>query len=272
VSGAPPADGRLDSDTSLVEHAGGVLRGSVSERWRGGGGPHGGYLAALILRGLTMAVADESRAPQTLTVQFVREPKFGSAELHVKVERLGRSLTSLSARLMQGGEPVALALAMFAVQMSGLEFDDLPMPPVEGPWPDRRSLISEQAPPFAHNLVLQPRFGRPFQGRADPMIAGGWTGLLERRPLDAPALALLCDAWFSPPYVRLERFVPSPTVTFSVYFRARLDPIGVGHDELCLARFETQLVRDGSFERHGAIWAADGAVLAQSHQLQLLLA
>jgi acyl-CoA thioesterase len=271
MSNSPLNAGAFDRDTALVLGTSGELRGSLPERWRAGGGPHGGYVAALILRGLTMIVADTSRAPMTLTVHFVRQPAFGPVELHATVERTGRSLTSLSARLTQEGDPIALALAAFAAPITGAEYDELPMPEVEGPWIDRRSLISEQAPEFVRNLVLQPRFGRPFQSRQDPMVAGGWTGLPGRRPLDALALALFSDAWFSPPYVRLDRFVPSPTVTLSVYFRARLPRHGAEHEDLCLARFETRLVRDGCFQSDGGIWAPDGTVLAHSHQLQLLL-
>jgi hypothetical protein len=91
-------------------------------------------------------------------------------------------LTSLSGRLTQGGETVVVALASFATPMSGLEYDELPMPEVEGPWPDRRSLVSDQAPGFVGNLVLQTRFSPPFQGLQLPMVAGGWTALRERRP------------------------------------------------------------------------------------------
>jgi acyl-CoA thioesterase len=272
MSGGPGHEHGFDSDTSLTAAADGGLRGEITERWRAATGPHGGYLAALILRGLTMVVADPSRPPLTLTIQFVRQPAFGPVEFRGRIERTGRSLTSVSAGLIQDDEPVALALATYAVQMTGLKYEEPLMPRVEAPWPDRRSLLSERAPPFTHNLVLQPRFGFPFfRGRPDPMIAGGWTGLPDRRPLDALALALFSDAWFPPPYVRLDQFVPCPTVTLSVYFRTRLPLLGAEPDDLCLAQFETQLVRDGHFESRGTIWAQDGTVLAQSHQLQLLL-
>jgi hypothetical protein len=57
-----------------------------------------------------------------------------------------------------------------------------------------------------------------------------------------------------------------------VHFRSSLaedperDP-----DELCFARFRTGLVHEGFFDEDGVIWAADGAVLAQSRQLAILL-
>jgi acyl-coenzyme A thioesterase PaaI-like protein len=276
VSVSPRDVGSFDSDTALVPGEDGRLEGLIPEHWRAGGGPrggpHGGYLASLMLRGLAMAIGDPSRAPLMLTVQFVSQPVVGPVALEATAERTGRSLTSVSGRLMQADSTVALALAAFATHMSGPEYDELPMPEVEGPWEDRRSLISEQAPQFVRNLVLQPRFGRPFQARDVPMVAGGWTGLHRRRPVDALALAVFSDAWFSPPYARLDRFVPSPTVTLSVYFRAQLPRPGAEDEDLSLTRFETRLVRDGCFQSDGVIWAPDGTVLAQSHQLQLLLA
>ena len=271
MSEAAAGSAEFDRDTALSQGADGALHGSLSEHWRAGGGPHGGYVAALMLRGLMLAVGDASRTPLTLTVHFLRAPAFGPVELHTRTERTGRTLTSLSARLTQGDEAVALALASFAEPITGPEYDELPMPEVDPPSEHGGDWLSPQAPVFAHNLVLEPRFGRPFQARPDPMIAGGWTGLPAGRPLDATALAMFADAWFSPPFVRLEGFVPSPTVTLSVYFRTALPQSGAELDHLCLARFETRLVRNGCFQSDGVIWARDGTVLAQSHQLQLLL-
>jgi hypothetical protein len=93
-----------------------------------------------------------------------------------------------------------------------------------------------------------------------------------RRPLDALALALISDAWFSPPWTRLKHPVPSPTISLSVYFRSRLPRPKAESEDLCLARFESALGRDGCFQIDGTMWTSDGTVLAQSHQLQLLTA
>ncbi len=55
----------FERDTALVRGCTGELRGSLSEGWRAGSGPHGGYVSALMLRGLMMAIDDASRAPLT---------------------------------------------------------------------------------------------------------------------------------------------------------------------------------------------------------------
>jgi hypothetical protein len=163
-------------------------------------------------------------------------------------------------------------MSAFATAMPGVEFDELPMPPVDAPWADRRSLISDQAPRFVRNFVLQPRFELPLQGEDAPMVVGGWTGIAGRRPLDAAALAVISDAWYPPPWTRLNRPTGAPTISLSVYFRARMPRPKAKSEDLCLARFETALVRGGCFQSDGTMSASDGTVLAHSHQLQLLTA
>jgi hypothetical protein len=70
----------FDQDTALAPVDKNEFRGSIAERWLAGGprsGPHGGYLAALVLRGLTMTLDDPSRAPLTLTVSSSARPPPG---------------------------------------------------------------------------------------------------------------------------------------------------------------------------------------------------
>ncbi|HUA73696.1 MAG TPA: acyl-CoA thioesterase domain-containing protein, partial [Solirubrobacteraceae bacterium] len=71
----------------------------VSPDWRAGRGPHGGYLAAMLLRALTEAIADPSRAPRSLTIHYARAPQPGPVRIAVRIERSGRSLSTLSARM-----------------------------------------------------------------------------------------------------------------------------------------------------------------------------
>ena len=93
----------------------GRFMATVARGWRAGRGPHGGYLAAMLLRALVETVDDPGRTPRSLTIHYTRAPEPGEVEIEVTVERAGRSLTTLSARMLQGGRTTALALAAFSV-------------------------------------------------------------------------------------------------------------------------------------------------------------
>jgi acyl-CoA thioesterase len=256
-----------------------VWGAEVSPDWRAGRGPHGGYLAAMLLRALVESVEDDARAPRSLTIHYLRAPEPGPVKIVTTIEREGRSLSTLSARMYQGEDMdkdlVALVLAAFSVPWSAPELSDLPIPDVAPPDPVHESgrLLHPAAPPFTRHLVLQPRMGAvPFTGSSAPMEIGGWLGLVEERPLDALSLAFFSDALFSPPFIRLTQRAASPTVDLTIHFRASL-PLVAEPDphELCLARFRSGLLYEGFFEEDGIIWAADGTVLAQSRQLAILM-
>jgi acyl-coenzyme A thioesterase PaaI-like protein len=108
-----------------------VFDADVSPDWRAGRGPHGGYLAAMLLRALTETVADSQRAPRSLTIHYARAPEPGPVEIRTTIERAGRSLSTLSARMEQDGRLMALALAAFSVPWSAPEIAELPLPDVE---------------------------------------------------------------------------------------------------------------------------------------------
>ncbi len=281
--GATPTLTAFDRDTAVmlrsrVKDSGGervALAADVSPDWRAGRGPHGGYLAAMLLRALTEAVDDPSRTPRSLTIHYARAPQPGPVSIDVAIERQGRSLSTLSARMQQDGAPVALALAAFSVPWDAPHIDELPMPDVAPQDPERKSAVPlfAGAPAFTSHLIIQPRIGAvPFQGSQAPMEIGSWLGLAEPRPIDALSLAFFSDALFSPPFIRLSEPATTPTIDLTIHFRtpmprtAEPDP-----GELCFARFRSGLIQEGFFEEDGVIWASDGTVLAHSRQLGIVL-
>jgi acyl-CoA thioesterase len=247
----------------------------VAPDWRAGRGPHGGYLAAMLLRALVETVADAERAPRSLTIHYARAPEPGPVQITTTIEREGRSLSTLSARMQQDGKLIALALAAFSVPWGGPEISDVRMPAVEPPDPSREGikLIEHGGPEFARHIVLQPRMpGIPLSGTEHPMEILTWIGLAEPRPLDALSLAFFSDALIPAPYMRLTEPVAVPTVDLTVHFHTHdaqqhePDPRA-----LCLARTSTELVHEGFFIEDGAIWAADGTLLAKSRQLAIVI-
>ncbi len=221
------------------------------------------------------AVDDQTRAPRSLTIHYLRAPEPGPVSIHTTLERAGRSLSTLSARMERDGVPLALALAAFSVPWSAPEFSELPMPDVAPVDPATETGEPHPlAPPFARHLRLIHRIGAiPFSGSPEPMEFGAWMGLPYPRPIDALSLAFFSDALLPAPFARLSGPAVSPTVDLTIHFRVSM-PRSAEPDpqELCFGRFGAKVVHEGFFEEDGVIWAADGTVLAQSRQLALLLA
>jgi len=266
---------REDGSGSLAvgEHA--VFAAEVAPDWRAGRGPHGGYLAAMLLRALRETVTDLEREPRSLTIHYARAPEPGPVRITTTLEREGSSLSTLSARMHQGDALVALVLAAFSVPWGGPELAEARMPDVAPPDASRDTvkLIEHGGPEFAHHIVLQPRMaGRPFSGGEPPMEILAWIGLAEPRPIDALSLAFFSDALIPAPYMRMDELAAVPTVDLTVHFRARLTASAdADPQELCLARTTTELVHDGFFVEDGMIWAADGTILAHSRQLAIVI-
>jgi len=252
-----------------------LFAAEVADGWRAGRGPHGGYLAAMLLRALTETVADPARSARSLTIHYARAPEPGPVTIETRIERAGRSLSTLSARMKQDGRLVALVLSAFSTPWSGLETADLVMPTVAPPDATRigGSLLEHGAPPFTRHIVLQTRIGGvPFASPEQPMEVGGWLGFTEPRPIDALALAFFSDALIPAPFMRSKHPNPAPTVDLTVHFRTALPrPRQAEEHELCLIRVRAGVIHEGFFDEDSTIWAPDGTLLAQSRQLALLL-
>jgi hypothetical protein len=94
-------------------------------------GPNGGYIAAVLLRALEERVRDidsTTRHPRSLTVHYPAPPAAGPASITTEVIRAGRSLVTCTARLLQEGKPMAVALAAFSPPWPGDSWSDRPAP------------------------------------------------------------------------------------------------------------------------------------------------
>ncbi len=269
-----PSTTLFEQDTAVTPAGDGVWHATISDRWAVPRGPNGGYIAALILRALEAAVDDPERAPRSLTLHYLRPPVAGKpAQIHVTVERAGRTLTSLSARLVQDERTMVVVLAAFGADFpTAVEYATAA--PDVGPPPDSLNTFAPAPgiPEIALRVGTAPRFGPGAgSGPGGEPLAGGWLRLAEPRVADAAALAFYADAWLPAPFSVLEQPVPAPTIDLTIHFRARLPHPGMADDAPVLARFSSSTSHGGFFEEDGAIWAPDGTLLVQSRQLALLL-
>jgi acyl-CoA thioesterase len=267
-----PSATLFEQDTAVTPAGDGVWHTTISDRWAVPRGPNGGYIAALMLRALEATVDDAARAPRSLTLHYLRPPEAGeSAQIHVTVERVGRTLTSLSARLVQDGRTMVLALAAFAGDFTAAVDYSTPPPDVgQAPAELHTVAAAPGVPEIALRIAASPVFGAGALASGDEALAGGWLRLAEPRVADAAALAFYTDAWLPSPFARLAAPVPAPTIDLTIHFRTRLPHPGMRLDTPVLARFSSSTSQGGFFEEDGAIWAPDGTLLAQSRQLALL--
>lgn len=264
----------FDTETAVRPLGDGRYAATMAREWWVVRGPNGGYLAAVILRALTDAVGDEARSPRSLTVHYASPAGDGDVEIVTTIERSGRSLTTVSARVTQAERLVALAVGAFSAPRPGPEFCDLVMPQVPGPQQYVARDTPAEAPAIAHRWDTRwaighpPVPGRPLAARA---VAGGWIRLPEHREVDALAAAAITDAWTPPMFSRVDAPVFVPTVDLTIHFRAALPHPGLAPDAFVLATFRSTVAAGGFLEEDGEVWAPDGTLLAQSRQLATIL-
>ena len=265
---------RFDHDTAVTRVDETTFEALVDPGWVVLRGPNGGYLAAIVLRALEQSVADATRAPRSFTIHFLSPAELGPVSVTTAIERVGRSLTSCSARLHQGGRLVALAIAAFSAPRPGPEFCDRVMADVPLPEAIGHEPVPHEAPEIARRwdtrwaIGVEPWVEGPAANEA---VAGGWIRLEQPQLLDAYAVAAMTDAWVPPIFSRTREPLAVPTVDLTAHFRTSLPLPDASPDDYLLAVFRTDAASEGFMEESGEIWARDGTLVAQSRQLAAIL-
>ncbi|MEX2293332.1 MAG: thioesterase family protein [Acidimicrobiales bacterium] len=259
---------RFARDTAVESLGDGRYSAQIDRGWWIERGPNGGYLAAIVLRAVLAEVNDPERRPRSLTLHYLRPPVEGRCEVEVAVERAGRGMTTVSARLQQDGTDCIVALAALGVDRAGPTLDDQQAPDVPGP----DSLVSpmdrEVRVPIHERYEVRPALGAAPFTDSEEAVTGGWIRTADDDPVDEILVAALVDAWIPAVFSRLASPVGVPTIDLTVHFRQK-PPDAPGWS---LVRFRTQVAAEGYLEEDGEVWSADGRLLAQSRQLAVLLA
>jgi acyl-CoA thioesterase len=183
-------------------------------------------------------------------------------------------MTTASARLIQDGKLVCIALGAFGVSRPGMSFVDRTPPRL--PPPEDCMRLKERHPIA---VELQNRYdsriglGSDFYSGADRAVIGGYIRLHEPRIVDALTVAAFTDAFPPPIFARASgqnAIGPVPTIDLTIHFRTETPLPGASPTDYCALVFTTTVSKDGYLEEDGEVWSQDGVLLAQSRQLALI--
>lgn len=262
----------LDSALSVASSGrhDGVFRAAIDRTWWIDRGPNGGFLASVILAGMQEGLGTPERRPVSLTVHYLDRPAEGIVDVATAVERSGRSMTTASARLVQDGRLLALALGTFSLPRTSGSFTDLEMPEV--PAPEELPEIPvppELLPPFAQNFEYRFALGSLPYSSSERAVVGGWMRPRVPRVVDPLVIPTFADGWPPAVFARLAAPIGVPTIDLTVHFRTPLPLDGAAPGDWTLMLFESGHAGDGLLEESGTMWSRDGRLIAQSRQVAL---
>jgi acyl-CoA thioesterase len=279
----------FDRDLALTEEllpavvAGPLVRrftGTFSDRWFIDRALHGGHVIAAMVRAVEAAVADPTRSIRSLTNHYVLPAKAGSFHIDVTIERSGRTLTNVSARLMQQGQTVALALAAHGGPWESYDWDHTEMPRVPAPedcpdlWEGTGGFTNLHKN-WQYRLAMGPamRSGKITDTARTESTSGGWVRLAEPRPVDAAIAAALTDTWVPLPFTYIDDAHPIifPTIELTVHFLDALPLPGDTGEDPCFVWHRIDTSRLGFVVQDTEVWTRSGRLIARGRQNALLI-
>lgn len=237
----------------------------TSDRYRNAIGPFGGWIAALLLKGV-LSTPDVRGEPLALDALFIGAMDERDLEVRVHAVRQNRSVGFWRSELWQGGRicaqaQVTLSSARECVVLQDARFPQVPAPAAVAVYANPRTPV-----PWIDQYIFKPVSGLLFSG-ADSMDSRLWIRDAEPRPLDAVSIAAICDTPFPSPWIRLSAQVPVSTVTYSVYFRATAADWAEAGSGFCLLDTKASLARGGYVDQFTTVWSEQGRLLAQTQQM-----
>ena len=247
-----------------------AFAGQVDPAWNIGANPNGGYLLAIAAQALRQVTPDQPD-PLSVSVHFLRPGLSGEAcRIDTQLLRSGRTLSTVRATMAQAGRPCLEVLAA----MGRLDRSDsaaapsLALPLPELPPPEQCVGRSASAQGVTLSILDQLDI-RLHPDEAVPGAAGrarvsGWIRFTDGRPTDALACLLMVDAFPPAVFGLLGLIGWVPTIELTMHLRRRPAPGWLR------GQFWSHDLSDGLVVEDGALWDADGQLVAQSRQLALV--
>lgn len=278
---AKPPDCVFDRDLTLEDGGpDGESVGEFSERWFIDRAMHGGHVMAAMVRGVEHAVDDPARPLRSITVHYLQPALAGPFRITTRIERSGRSLTSVSAQLHQAHGIVTNCVAALGAAWESYEWDHSVMPDVAAPedcpdlW-DGAERTTNSHHQWTYRRAMGPAMmsGVLFDGSMTAMHSGGWVRLAEPRPVDAALAACLTDTWVPAPFTHIDadHRAMFPTIDLTVHL---LDPLPLPGDtgaDPCLVWHRIDTSRGGFAQQDTEVWTRSGRLIARGRQQALFI-
>ena len=259
----------FDADTEVSAAGPDRWTANVTDRWDIGV-PNGGYVLCVALAAVREAL--QRPHPLTVTAHYLSPCAHGDASIDVTVLKQGRSVSTASAVLAQGGRARVAVLATYGDlrAQSGPTLVTgappvLPPPDACGFVGDRPAWIGER-PAIADRVDFRPSpaSAQALAARGAPAHLEGWIRLADGREPDTDCLPLLVDT--APPAVFAVMATGwVPTLELTVHVRAVPAPGWLR------ASISTRVIVDGLMEEECELWDDDDRLVAMSRQLARIL-
>ena len=241
--------------------------GHVRPDWFQGRGAFGGMLGGALLRSMMRELDEPARAPRSFTAHFCAPVVEGEATLQVRLERAGRQVSHLSARLEQAGQVACLASATFATSRdTSLTYTDA-HPPAVPPASALRSVPDGSWPAFGAHFDFRWCVGTPPGSGAAESRVGGWVRPRVPTPLDPPLALALLDSFPPSAVARLSGPFHGATMDFTAHFYAPLPPPDAPLDVFYLRSAHSRHAAAGYVDDLAELWSPQGQLLAQLRQM-----
>ena len=263
----PPVPKPLDDHMHLEARGDGRYVHEIEEgAYWGMSTPHGGFSMALLFHAMQRQLGDPTRRPRMFSQHFLGRVPSGPVKIDVALERSGRGVSALSARLRVDDDVRLLATGLFTAEREGPAFLDEPMPAVAPPAEPDTELMGFGMAPVHEGFDFHRRFGR--DGTELPCEDGGWIVPLEPEPWDHRLALIASDLWVPPIIRNPERVAPTPSLHHVVHF----GPDVAGEPGVpLLVRHRLSSGAGGVTDEDIALWAADGRLLLRARQLRTVV-
>jgi hypothetical protein len=243
----------------------------IPDGWQQGRGAFGGLVLATLLRAMRHAEGDARRLPRSLSSDLCAPALVGPATIEVSVLRRGRNLSNLDARMIQSGDVVARASAVFS-EARAVHLDASPdAPPAHAHWHaiEPAPVGPPFAPVFTQHFAFRNTGALPFTGHARAETGGFVSEREAPAALDASAVVGLLDAWWPAVFASATQPRAAATTSFTAEFL--VDPSTLAPAEPLRYRARAVAARDGFSVEFRELWSGD-TIVALNQQTFALLA